>query len=211
MWSNKLVFITLLLVAQVSWAQVDADTTAPKRDPYNFVVMIGGGISHYSRFIGVPPGVQNVTIDRLTVPATVRLMWYPDHRLRIGLESGRVPLYRYQLTASGEQARVGVSAVPILLVFSMPLAFLSGTERSLARRLSLTAGPGAYIVRSDLSYRGEVNNSKISIGWMVAVAYSQPVGRRLRLAAEVKWYNITATSDAVLSAQALLVWRAFSW
>ncbi|WP_232325894.1 hypothetical protein [Spirosoma montaniterrae] len=206
----------MLLAAQVATAQIAADTTAPRRGPYNLVVIVGGGLSYYSRLIGIPPGVQNVAINRITAPATVRLMWYPDHRLRIGLESGRVPLYSYQVTASGERARVGVSAIPILLLFSMPLAWLSevspdGKERSLAQRLSVTAGPGAYIVRSDLSYLGEVNTSKVSIGWMLAGAYSQPISQRVRLAAEVKWYNITAPSDAVLSIQALLVWRAFSW
>lgn len=215
MWISKpacicslLLLITLTVHAQTASV---ADSATKPRDPYTFVVIVGGGLSYYPKYIGVPPGVEQTTINRLGGSGMVRLMWYPDHRLRIGLESGWTPMYNYQVTASGQRARVSVSAVPILLVFSMPLAWLSGTERSLARRLSITGGTGAYLVRSHLAYAGEVNATKASIGWMVAGAYTQPISRRLRVAAELKWYEVTATDDSAFAAQLQLVWRAFSW
>lgn len=188
-----------------------ADSARPARGPYAVVLSVGGGLSYYLTHLGVPPGLEQVSVSRFGVPATVRVMWHPDHRLRIGVETGWTTMYNYRGMATGEQSRVYVSAVPMLLVFSMPLAWLSGTERSLARRLSLSGGAGAYLVHSRLNYLGRVNSTRFSQGWMVAGAYTQPINRRFRIATEVKWFNATATEDAAFALQLQLVWRAYSW
>ena len=187
------------------------DSTESKRGPYTVVLTAGGGVSYYSTHVGVPPGLEQVKVSRVRVPVTLRAMWHPDHRLRIGLETGLVPLYSYQGTAVGERSQVRVSAVPILLVFSMPLAWLSGTERSLARRLAIAGGSGAYVINSRLDYAGTVSVNRLSLGWMLAGSYTQPIGRRFRVATEVKWFAVSATEDAAFALQLQLVWRAFSW
>lgn len=187
------------------------DSTESKRGPYAVVLTAGGGLSYYSTYVGVPPGLEQVKVSRFGIPVTFRAMWYPDHRLRIGLETGLLPLYSYQGTAGGERSRVYASAVPILLVFSMPLAWLSGTERSLARRLAVSGGSGAYLINSRLDYAGTVNTNRLSLGWMLAGSYTQPISRRLRVATEVKWFDVSATEDAAFALQLQLVWRAFSW
>lgn len=203
--------LTVLLAGMAQLVQAQADSADTKRGPYTVVITVGGGLSYYSTHLGVPPTLQEPGVQRLGTPVTLRAMWYPDHRLRLGLETGIVPMYSYKGTASGEQARVGVSAVPVLIVFSMPLAWLSGTERSLARRLSVSGGSGAYILRSNLDYAGSVNSNRLSVGWMLGGSYTQPISRRFRVATEVKWYNVTATEDAAFVVQLQLVWRAFSW
>ena len=201
----------VLLMGVGGTVQAQADSTDTKRGPYAVVITVGGGLSYYSTYLGVPSTLQEPTVNRFGTPVTLRAMWYPDHRLRLGLETGVVPMYSYKGTVSGEQARVGVAAIPVLLVFSMPLAWLSGTERSLARRLAVSGGSGAYILKSNLDYAGTVNTNRLSVGWMMAGSYTQPIGRRFRVATELKWYNVTATEDAVFTAQLQLVWRAFSW
>ena len=214
MRSMKTLYASLLVVVLTglgSRAQAQTDSTDTKRGPYTVVITVGGGLSYYPKYLGVPLTLQQQTLNRLGTPVSLRAMWYPDHRLRLGLETGIVPMYSYKGTASGEQARVAVSAIPVLLVFSMPLAWLSGTERSLARRLAVSGGSGAYILRSDLDYAGAVNSSRLSVGWMLAGSYTQPISRRFRVATEVKWYNVTATEDAAFAIQLQLVWRAFSW
>jgi len=203
------IILTLLLTDLVATAQTDS--TASKRGPYTLVISAGGGLSYYATHLGVPPPLEQLRMSRFGMPATLRVMWHPDHRLRIGLETGWVPMYSYRGVTAGESARVNVEAIPILLVFSMPLAWLSGTERSLARRLSISGGTGAYLVQSRLRYAGTVAESQTSLGWMVAGAYTQPIGRRFRVAAEVEWFNVTATEDAAFTAQLKLVWRAFTW
>lgn len=207
-------YMWVLLAASTelsSPVNAQADSTSGKRGPYAVVLTVGGGLSYYSTHLGVPPGLEQTNVSRFGVPVTFRAMWHPDHRLRIGLETGLVPLYAYQGTAIGERARVQVSAVPMLLVFSMPLAWLSGTERSLARRLAISGGSGAYLINSHLDYAGTVNVNRLSLGWMLAGSYTQPISRRLRLATEIKWFDATATEDAAFALQLQLVWRAFSW
>lgn len=192
-------------------ASVDSTTAKPKRDPYNLVLIGGSGIAYYGSHLGVPTTLDGVLFKRFGTPITFRAMWYPDHRLRIGLETGWTPMYSYLGTAGNESAGVTVSAIPMLIVFSMPLAWLSGTERSLARRLSVTGGTGAYLIQSRLNYGSTVKENRLSLGWMAAAAYTQPISRRFRLATEVKWLDATATSDANFSLQLQLVWRVFSW
>lgn len=204
-----LLLLAGLLTGPATKAQTDS--TARKRGLYTLVVTAGGGLSYYSTNLGVPPPLERLRVNRFGIPATFRVMWYPDHRLRMGLETGLVPMYAYRGVATGETVRVGVDAIPILLVFSMPLGWLSGTERSLARRLAISGGTGAYIIQSRLRYAGAVASSRPSLGWMMAGSYTQPVSRRFRVAAELKWLNATATEDAAFTAQLQLVWRAFSW
>ena len=222
MTRHSLVWVIALLLDQpCTPASAQTDSTVRKRGPYAVVLTAGGGLSYYLASVGIPPGLEQPDARRLGVPVTFRAMWYPDHRLRVGLETGLVPMYSYRATvsqatvsqaiATGERARVAVSAVPILLVFSMPLAWLSGTERSLARRLAVAGGTGAYVVNSRLDYAGTAGSSRLNIGWMLAGSYVQPVGRRFRVAAEVKRYTVTATKDAAFAVQLQVVWRAFSW
>ena len=201
--------LILLLTSLVATAQTDS--TAKKRGPYTLVITAGGGLSYYSTHLGVPPPLEQLRVSRFGIPATFRAMWYPDHRLRIGLETGWLPMYSYRGMAAGEPARVNVEAIPILLVFSMPLAWLSGTERSLTRRLSISGGTGAYVTQSRLRYAGVATENEVSLGWMVAGSYTQPISRRFRIATELKWMDATATEDAAFTAQLQLVWRAFSW
>jgi len=210
---NVYVWVLVVLLTQLGSpvnAQTDS-TVSGKRGVYAVVLTLGGGLSYYSTRIGVPPGLEQVDVSRFGIPATFRAMWHPDHRLRIGLETGWTTMYSYRGTATGERSQVYVSAVPMLVVFSMPLAWLSGTERSLARRLTILGGTGVYLVNSRLDYAGTVNASRFSLGWMVAGSYTQPINRRFRVATEVKWFDAIATEDAAFGLQLQLVWRAFSW
>lgn len=191
--------------------KAQTDSTGSKRGRYAVVLTVGGGLSCYSAPLRVPPGLEQVDVSRFGVPAMFRAMWHPDHRLRIGLETGWTTMYSYRGLASGERARVYVSAVPMLLVFSMPLAWLSGAERSFAQRLAVSGGTGVFLINSRLDYAGTVNSNRPSLGWMLAGSYTQPITRRFRVATEVKWLDAIATEDAAFSVQLQLVWRAFSW
>ncbi len=181
------------------------------RGPYTIVVTAGGGMSYYSTHLKVPETLQDTHLSRFGSPASLRVMWYPDHRLRIGLETGWTTMYSYRGNVSNEPVHVYVSAVPVLLVFSMPLAWLRGTDRSLTRRLAVTAGTGYYLNYSRLDYAGTVTTTNNSLGWMAAASYTYPVGRKFRVAGELKWYDAVAVENAVFTAEIQLVWRAFSW
>lgn len=203
----------LVMISAESRAQSNrqADSTSTPRGPYTIVVTAGSGFSFYSTHLGVPAALEQAHVSRFGVPATLRVMWYPDHRLRIGLETGWTTMYSYRGQVAGEKARVYVSLIPALLVFSMPMAWLSGTERSVARRFSATVGTGVYINHSRLDYAGTVQANTTSLGWMAAGSYTQPIGRRFRVAGELKWYDAVAAENAAFIAEVQLIWRAFSW
>ncbi|WP_420151449.1 hypothetical protein [Spirosoma sp.] len=188
-----------------------ADSVSTPRGPYTIVVTAGSGLSYYSTHLGVPAALEQAHVSRFGVPATLRVMWHPDHRLRIGVETGWTTMYSYRGQVSGEPAHVYVSLVPVLLVFSMPMAWLSGTERSIARRMALTVGTGVYVNHSRLDYLGTVLTNSNSLGWMAAGSYTQPIGRRFRVAGELKWYDAVAAENAAFTAEIQLVWRPFSW
>lgn len=212
--------VGFILTAFAASAQVTpsarADSVAARRGPYTLVVTVGTGLSCYARTLGVPPTLEEARVQRFGVPASLRLMWYPDHRLRVGVETGRLTLYGYQGRIGGERTRVTLSTVPVLLVVSMPLAWLSETlpgdkARRLARRLALTTGTGVYVNQSYLDYAGTVRNHALSLGWMVAGSYTHPINRRLGLATELKWFDAPTAQNTAFTAELQLVWRAFSW
>src|SRR5689334_4548368 len=72
------------------------DTIRSKgRGEYALVAYVGGGFSYYATTIDTPDGSQNVQINRRGFPNSLRLMWHPDHRLRMGIESGWIEFYGY--------------------------------------------------------------------------------------------------------------------
>lgn len=177
------------------------DSTHPNRGPFRLLLYASLGQSIYLPVIGTPGTLTNERQVRVGLPITARALWQTDNRLRLGVESGFLNLYSYQGTIDGQQARVGLTAVPMLAVFSM----------SVVRRVSAYAGVGGYLIQSRLRYDGFTQGSTFSTGWMAAATYTQPLTRNLGLAAELKWYSATETNDACLIAQATLVWRALTW
>ena len=211
--------LLMLTISQIANAQssrlrrqrAEFNPDSAKRGPYTIVVTAGGGLSYYSTHLKVPETLQDTHLSRFGAPGSLRIMWYPDHRLRIGLETGWTTMYSYRGQVSGDPVHVYVSAVPVLLVFSMPLAWLNGTERSLFRRLAITTGTGYYLNHSRLDYNGTVMATTNSLGWMAAGSYTYPVGRKFRIAGELKWFDAVAAENAAFTAEIQLVWRAFSW
>ncbi len=177
------------------------DSTHPSRGPFRLLVYAGLGSSVYSSAIRTPGTLTDERESRLGLPVSLRVMWQTDHRLRLGLETGFVNLYSYGGTVANQSAQVRVSAVPILVVFSM----------SVVKRFALYAGTGPYLINSELRYEGVTKGSTLSLGWMAAGTYTQPLTKNLGLATELKWYDATQTNDACLIAQATLIWRAFTW
>ena len=209
----------LLLVSQTSNAQVGLspesqrvmDSLTEIRGLYKVVVTAGGGLSYYSTHLRVPAAVEQTRVSRFGIPASLRVMWHPDRRLRVGLETGWTTMYSYRGQVADEPTHVYVSVVPVLVVFSMPLTWLKGRSGSIARRMAITAGTGFYLNYSRLDYAGTVLSKTNSLGWMVAGSYAHPVGKRLQVAGEIKWYDAVAAENAAMIAEVQLVWRAFSW
>lgn len=203
MRSNKFLMTFFLLVAATASAQErEKFTSRPTgRGQYSLVAYFGGGTAYYLSDGGAPAYLNPVK-SKWNPVGTVRVMWHPDHLLKVGLETGRVTFYSYRLKDSaGRDGKIALSATPILLEWSM----------SLKNRLNIFAGSGLYILNTKLDYAGAVNSRKLSVGWMAAASYIYPIGKTTGIGAEAKWLYAAETSNGTLGGQLQLVWRFLQW
>ena len=185
---RSLVLIAFSLLLQL-YGGMHLHAQSPGDDDFAVVLTAGGGYSHYIRPYDVP-----IDITRSGFAGSARLMWHPDHRLRIGLESGWTAFYHYALkdveTSFGStDSSLSLSAIPMLVVFSMPLA----------GSLQLHAGTGGFFVRSHAtSFGSTVDVTAFSQGWMAAASWTLTEWEGVRIESEVKWYGATQFDDGVV-------------
>ena len=175
------------------------DGPSPKEE-FALVAYIGGGIANYYSEPG-SPAFADATVKINNPVTTLRILWHPDHRLRVGIETGFTTFYSYKLTANSNKGKLELNAIPLLLEFSM----------TIYKNFHLYAGAGTYLLRSHLEFAGEVNSKFFSNGWMLGAAYIYPLSDRIGIAAEAKWLNAAETRDASIGAQAQLVWKFYKW
>jgi hypothetical protein len=129
-------------------------------------------------------------------------MWHPDHRLKAGFETGHMTFYSYKFTdADGKTGTVALNAIPMLLEFSV----------SVKKHFNLFAGPGFYILNTDLNYAGKANSKKVSTGWMAAAAYTIPLGKSIAVGTEAKWLYAAETLRGSFGVQLQASWRFLRW
>ncbi len=186
----------VMLVAQPI---VVTDATAKRKK--SLVVYIGGGPSYYTTPINNQPNGISANVSRLRSSFTARVMWHPQYRLRVGLESGVSRLYSYQLENGNSTDKVSLTAVPLLLTWSMPVY----------KRLQIFAGFGSYFLTTRLDHAGKVKSGTVSLGSNVAVSYLQPLSKNLQLSAEAKWMDAFVTKDYAFSVEMLLAWKFMEW
>jgi len=202
MYSSKLFLCVVMLVSfNISSAQQKVKKERlPRRKP-SFVLHAGGGMSYYTGSINQTNVAIPGTLNKWSPAATLRLMWYPRYRLRLGIESGFTNFYRYNVKDPDGEGNVTLQAVPLLVVWNMQVL----------PRLNIYAGFGSYFLSSRLDYRGKVLSTDVVLGSNVAVSYTQPINRRVSAAAELKLMNAFETKDAALTLQLHFVWKVFQW
>ncbi len=172
----------------------------PRRKP-SFVLQAGGGMSYYTANINQRNVAVPGTLDKLNPAATIRLMWYPRYRLRLGLESGFTNFYRYQVKDIDGEGKLSIKAIPLLVVWNMQVL----------PRFNIYAGFGSYFLSTNLDYRGKVVSKDVVLGSNVAVSYIQPITKRVSAAAELKLMNAFETKDVAMTLQLHFAWKVFQW
>ena len=205
MYTNRAIILAVLLIITASinksFAQSDVKIDSLAKKKKSLVVQIGGGISYYAREINIKPTELPGSTQRSSPAATIRIMWYPQYRLRFGIESGFTNFYSYKIKNGNNLGKVHLSAIPILAVWSMQVV----------RRVNVYAGFGTYFLTTHLSYKGEVDSKVLVLGSNIALSYTQPISKNAGIAAEAKWTNAFETKDAALSLQVHMVWRFLQW
>ena len=195
---HRSILMALVIVAGlVTVPQLCAQTH--EAGPYNLTAYVGGGLSKYVTSPGGPPA--GVPVDHTTtgLAATARVMWCPDHLLRLGLESGWTNFYSYTFGSQNE-GKESVSAVPLIAVWSMNLL-----------HVDWFAGAGYYHLNSTLDYMGTVSTNTWSLGWLAAASYTHKLSDNWGVAGEVKWMNAVESQDAAITFQVQMVWKFLEW
>jgi hypothetical protein len=198
--------ILLFLFFVFAGSQVEAQLSKPvrpgkTRGEYSLDLHVAGGIGYYLNIAGLP-GYLKPEIANWSPVATVRIMWNPDHRIKVGIETGRMQFLDYVFKDSiGNSGRIIVNAVPVLVEWSM----------ALSRRFNVFAGSGVYFLRTKMEYAGLSFSNKLSIGWMGAISYLQPLNKDLSIGSELKWMDAAETTDGSLALQVNLVWKFLKW
>jgi hypothetical protein len=196
-------FLAFFLTAGVaSFGQHKHFTSQPgKHGHYSLVLYLSGGEGYFLSSKGIPDYL-NTTPTKINPVTSVRVMWFPDHLIKVGLESGLITFYKYGFTDSaGNKGTVSLNATPILLVWSM----------SITKNFNIFAGSGAYILNTKLDYQTKVSAQKYSVGWMAAASYIYPVGKSTGLGLETKWLYAAETSNGSFIAQLQFVWKFLKW
>lgn len=183
-------------------AQKDPVTTpAAGRGQYSLVAYISGGMGYFAENAGAPAFVTT-RLNKWGPAATVRILWHPDHLLRMGVETGHITFYSYTIKDSvGNTGKTSLTGIPLLLVASMPIT----------ARINAFFGTGFYQMTTNLNYKGSTSSGKFAVGWMIAASYIQPLSKNLGLGTELKWMDAAETADASVVAQLQLVWKFLKW
>lgn len=201
--NKKLLLLLFFLFCLFSgYGQQEEFSSQPtKRAQYAWVATFSGGAGYFVSNQGAPPYLSR-KISNLSHVTTFRLMWHPDHLLKVGIETGHLTFYTYRFRDSvNTEGNVRLTAVPVLIEWNM----------AVTKRLNLFAGSGVYLLRTNLDYRGKTTSNKLSIGWMAAASYIWPLSANTGLGTEVKWMNAAETSNGILSLQLQLVWKFLNW
>lgn len=178
------------------------DSTKHDRSKYNksFVLYVGGGASYYTASVG-HPAVMQTNVKRMSPTASVRIMWHPQYRLRIGLESSMTTFYSYDVENGNTKGKLKLTAIPVIIVWSM----------GIVKRVNVYAGVGSYFLTTRLDYQGKVVSKSVSLGANFAIDYQQPISKNLRLVVETKWMDAFVTKNTALNLQLYVAWKFLEW
>jgi hypothetical protein len=201
MWHLKFLAGFLIIAQQIAAQETEFSSQPQKRGEYGWVVYVSGGAGYYVSNTGTP-NYLNPQVSNLSHVSNIRIMWHPDHLLKVGIETGHMTFYSYTFKDSaGVSGKAKVYAIPVLIEWTM----------AVTKRLNLFAGSGVYFLRTNLDYRGRTVSPKLSIGWIAAGSYIHPLSSSVGLGTEVKWMRAAETNNGLVSAQLQFVWKFLRW
>jgi hypothetical protein len=202
MLPSKETYLILLLLFSLQLYGQETFTSQPQqRGEQALVMYISGGAGYYPSYKGALSYLQP-RMNNINPVSSIRLMWHPDHLLKVGLETGYITFLSYSIEdTAGNKGKVVLRAIPVLLEWTM----------AITRRINIFAGSGVYFTQTKLDYAGVSTSGKISVGWMAAASYIQPVSKNMGLGVEVKWLDAAESRDGSVCLQLQWVWRFLKW
>ncbi len=144
--------------------------------------------------------------DRTALGFSARVLWRPEHLLRLGFESGLLKISTVNdkniATEFGEtKVKYNLNAIPALLFVDM-----------LIEKIEFSAGTGYYYVFSNLVAFGEKSSSySWDLGYLLAISYNYSWSDKFILSPEIKYFMITSDSQSIVSFNLKGSYQFFSW
>lgn len=172
-----LVALTLCFISFQMNAQMDSTMK------HRFTVYAGVGPNYYFNNLVIAKNLVN----ELNYSFVGRIMWEPEHRLSLGIETGYYRLYTLNFNGPA-QSRVVNSAVPIQLVIGMRI------HKWFYSNLSM----GLSILTNDVTtnFTGDFDAKAVSAAdFTLTLGYKKMLGERFSLGAETKVFYSSHAVD----------------
>lgn len=145
---------------------------------YRLNTYIGMG---YNRFIS---NLEENGLNKNGFNVTLRILWKPEHLLRVGLETGYVKLFSVNVNNlntdefGGTSLKSRMSAVPLFLVWSMDLG----------KMFEVNIGTGGFLLYSSVeSFGNRVTSTEFSNGYIISLTYLRNLSPDIDVGIELKW------------------------
>ena len=169
-------------------------------------LILGGGLGH---FFNSFTNVLDEDVHNNRPSFCGKLLWQPEHRLSIGLESGYYFMYsttRIQTNSGSEKLTSRLKVVPIFLSLSM----------NIINHLDINFGTGLadmiYTVNPAQSKAEKVVGTTYSMSnYTTGFTYSYQLGKKFRLGAEFKYLYLRKTDDSQASLLLNISYKIFNW
>jgi hypothetical protein len=177
-----------------------------KEEVRSLKLTLSGGYGHYfNTFTNVSD--QDIQNNR---PAfSGKLLWQPEHLLRIGLESGYYFIYsttRIQTDNSSEKLTSNLKVVPIFISLSMKV--VNHLELNFATGVAYMI----YSVNINKSKQNKVVGHTYSMSnYAAGFTYYIPIGKKFELGTEIKYMYLGKTDDHHVSALLNVSYKIKNW
>ena len=184
---SRLIFVFLMTASLATYSQ-----SQEKSRSINLI--LGGGIGH---FFNTFSNVLDEDVHNERPSFSRKLLWQPEYRLSIGIESGYYIMYsttRIQTESGSEKLTSKLKVVPIFLSLSM----------NIIKHLDINFGTGwadmIYTVNAAQSKAEKVVGTTYSMSnYTTGITYSHPLGKKFKLGAEFKYLYLRKTNDSQVS------------
>lgn len=181
-----LCFLSHFLIAQKTWNTRDSVARGVS-------ITVGTGVSYYINTLEDDP--QRTALRQTFICSSFRVMWEPEHRISLGVETGYYKVYEVQLSDSKQVNIASLSVIPILFRVQMRVF----------KRFYASAATGISLHHSFVNALGNQSDSK-TMGFsnlQFSAGYIYPITRQFGLGLEAKFLSENKTEDMVLSFEAV--------
>jgi len=158
----------------------------------------------YARFI---TDMDYSGLNKNGFSGTLRIMWQPEHLLRVGLETGYYNLYtftqdRIETEFGSTDVHSSLRALPVFISWAMQVS--SNIE------IFIGSGPTFLYTAFD-SFGIEAKSTQISTSYIVGGTYTRRITDKIKLGGELKYYRINKIEDGTLTLQFMFVYELLNW